>query len=1226
MSADTAARLRIREELDTTMVVVAGAGTGKTTELVQRIVRLVASGSARLRDIAAITFTEAAAAELRERIRLALGEATTRDRQDRLVGAALEEVDDAAISTLHGFAQRILLEHCAAAGLPSGFEVLDDTRDAVDFEARWARFAEELLEDLDAEPALVRGFNTGLRHTDLRAVAKALHENWDRLEESVDGDGSERLGPGSAWPEIDPSPVVRGLERALSLAPLCTESSDNLLAHLHLSVADALAQLAAAQGDEEALMHLLASLPLLRCSLGRQENWGGRIAEVREACAEAERARSQILGSLRTAVLRDLVPRLVAFVLRAASERRAEGRLTFHDLLVHARGLLRADGEVAEALRLRYRWILVDEFQDTDPIQVELAARLASESDGDARLAATRPGGLFVVGDPKQSIYRFRRADIELFEHVGTEIGERIVLRTNFRSVPGILELVNVVFEQLFGSSPEPGQAKHHALHGDRPALADATSEVPLSPHQTDGPSRNRPNVAAGSTGPGTGADSGSVQLSFDELPSEDPPVIPRARDAEEPSGGTHEAGAASDSSRDRPPVVVLGGGIDASVPEVRRRAARDIADCIQRVIEDRWQVADTKGGQPRAPHFGDVAVLMPTRSSLPALEEAFEEVGVPYRLEGASMLWDTEEVRVVLAVLRAADDPADELSVVTALRSPGLGCGDNDLVSWRAAGGRWDPRSPSPDGLTEHPVSLAMAVLGAIHRERWWCEPSELVARAVEDLRGFELAFAYGRPRDHWHRLRWLCDQARLFDETAGGTLRSFLSWAQLQAEGDGGGRAVGPPDPDDDAVRVMTIHGAKGLEFPVVVLAGLERQESDGHRAQAVLWAEDGSLEVRAGPLFSTEGYEEVGERDQELDNLERRRLLYVGMTRPRDQLILCLHHRSRNGTGDSSLASALLDICETRRDLWRRLDPDSRGSHAAGAGAGATRTRIVSLSRTGDAPEADGDADGREWKALCERWSAERAQLLGAMRRRPVTTATALVESAPSPDPASRHARVDPGWPDTGATPSWSAETALQIGRAVHGVLATIDLSSGGDPSGRSAKDLSQARAVAHGIPEHADAVATMVDAALSSAVVRRAATRRHWREVYVAVPLDVPKGHAPDGERSSSPVRAMSQGVLEGYVDLLFEEDEGLVVVDYKTDRIARAGDLQAEAALYSPQVGAYATALEASCGRPVSRCVLLFVGDGIPVEHVLEGEDLVEARARALQLASVALAR
>ena len=205
----------------------------------------------------------------------------------------------------------------------------------------------------------------------------------------------------------------------------------------------------------------------------------------------------------------------------------------------------------------------------------------------------------------------------------------------------------------------------------------------------------------------------------------------------------------------------------------------------------------DAEEGTRRPARFADVAVLIPSRSSLSALEDAFEAAGVPYRLEGAALLWGAEEVREVLAVLRAADDPADAVAVLGALRTPGLACGDDDLVTWHDAGGTWEPGAAPPPGLEAHPVALAMSVLDRLHRRRWWSEPSAMVAAAYGELRSFELALSHRRPRDHWHRLRWLQDQARLFDEAPGGTLRAFLAWADRRAEGDGRIGRRGPPGP---------------------------------------------------------------------------------------------------------------------------------------------------------------------------------------------------------------------------------------------------------------------------------------------------------------------------------------------------------------------------------------------------------------------------------------------
>ncbi|HUC37778.1 MAG TPA: UvrD-helicase domain-containing protein [Acidimicrobiales bacterium] len=943
MTSDLAGRRRIREELGTTMLVVAGAGTGKTTEMVGRIVALVSTGAAQLREIAAITFTEAAASELRERVRSALAAASSRSPDDGLLRAALEEVDEAAISTLHAFAERLLLEQAAAVEVPSGFCVMDDSDLALDFETRWARFADALFDDPAAQPALVRGFSCGLRHAQLRELARALHDDWDRLEES---EGGEDPGPPSSaerstmrppvqWPEVDVEPVVHQLRRALSVASECSHPDDNLLGHLRLAVTDALEQLLAAGDDEESLLQLLANLPSLRCAQGRQEHWAGRIEEVRDACSQAEAGRIEILDTMRRAVLSELLPRLADFASRCASERASEGRLAFGDLLVHARRILRQGGEPTRALRRRYRWVFVDELQDADPVQVELAALLASEHEGGDALSSARPGAIFAVGDPGQSIYRFRRADIGLWRQVADEIGEPVVLDSNFRSVPGIIAMLNFVFGHLFGSQPSPGQAEHHPLRAERDALAHP-------------------------------AEAGSFQLSFDhpapghgELPPEDLPK----------------------------PVVVLGDRLEATVAEVRRRAARDAAHCIRLMVEERWRVAGASDEAPRPVCFSDVALLMPARTSLPSIEEALDKEGVPYRLEGSSLLWGTEDVRDVLCVLRAADDPADELALLAALRSPGLGCGDDDLLSWAAAGGTWDVSAEAPEGFGAHPVARAMAVVDCLRRERFWREPSQLVLCAMDSLRSFQLAYAYRRPTEHWQRLRWLCDQARRFDESSAGSLRSFLEWARRKGHEleRAGGVGTEDGDEDDDAVRVMTVHHAKGLEFPVVVLAGLERAEPDGRRSPPVLWSEDGTLEAKAGSFIRTAGYDEAESREQELHDLERSRLLYVAMTRARDHLVLCLHHRPRDGEGDSSLASRIFDISRRRPDLWRKLGA-AEGAPGT-SGEREHRDRSNGAARPA-APDPEGlAADAREWLSFCDTWAEERAALLRGLARRPV-----------------------------------------------------------------------------------------------------------------------------------------------------------------------------------------------------------------------------------------------
>ncbi|MHB8682601.1 MAG: UvrD-helicase domain-containing protein, partial [Acidimicrobiales bacterium] len=536
---DDGARRRIAEDLGSSLVVVAGAGTGKTASLVGRVLGLLRQGAA-LGDMAVITFTEAAASELRTRLRQALDDALAVEPGNAALLLARAEVDEAAICTLHAFAQRMLIEHSVAAGLPPGFDVLDEVSDQAELQGALARFTDELLDDPAAEPMLLRGFVLGLDNRSLAEVAGCLHRHWDRLE----GDALARLessrpAPGS-WTPADLSPVIDALDAALEWRGLCTGPDDLLLAHLDGRIVDARTLLVGAAEDEHAWLPVLAGLGNLACTYGQKGNWDNRVDEVRAACAAAEAARQQVLAEAGRPVVAELLARLAAFTLHSAQRRAAEGRLTFHDLLVHARDLLRNDSGARAALRQRYRMLLIDEFQDTDPIQVELAARLAAAADGGADLGDCRPGALFVVGDPKQSIYRFRRADIALFEQVCAAVGDEVTLDANFRSVPGIIEFVDVVFAELFAAVPDGAQAAHHPL---------AAVRGPLSSSSRGG---------------------AGVQLRLAGFGPEDPegPLLAL------------------------PPVVVLGGAMDGSLGEIRRAAARHAAAVVAPGGEERWPVS----------------------------------------------------------------------------------------------------------------------------------------------------------------------------------------------------------------------------------------------------------------------------------------------------------------------------------------------------------------------------------------------------------------------------------------------------------------------------------------------------------------------------------------------------------------------------------------------------------------------------------------------------------
>ena len=624
---DAAARDAIRDRHDTTLFVEAGAGTGKTTALVNRVVSLIARGRVTIRELAAITFTEAAAGELRDRIRYQLEQAAggatdpvlAPEERERC-RVALYDVDDAALSTLHGFAQRILAEHPLEAGLPPRFEVIDDVEAAVRFDERWGQFLDALVADPELEPVLLPALALGVDFDHLRRVARVLHEHY------------ERLRPASAVatpaPAVDLGPVLAPLEQAVARLADCRVPQDKLFQHIERLAG--WADILRGATDDLDRLDLLGEMPKLAKKVGRHGNWRCPVEEVRDLLEQADAARITLVRRQQQATLDVLIGRLRGFVRSYADERRRDGRFEFHDLLVLARDVLRRNPRVRAALGERFQVLLIDEFQDTDPLQIEIAVLLASD-DPDAGErpwweVTIAPGRVFFVGDPKQSIYRFRRADLELYRRVEQELQPgRQELTQNFRSVPGVLDWVNHVFSRLFDSGAAAGaQAAHVRLVAER-----------------------------------------------------DPFPTPSA------------------------PVATFGGPADVQlVADVRAVEADAVAALARRIKDDKWEIADPVTGRARRARFDDVALLLPTRTALPDLEDALERADVPVRIESQSLVFSTAEIRDLLSILTALDDPTDEIALVATLRSPAFGCGDDELVDYYQRGGRWDYRRTMPDEM----------------------------------------------------------------------------------------------------------------------------------------------------------------------------------------------------------------------------------------------------------------------------------------------------------------------------------------------------------------------------------------------------------------------------------------------------------------------------------------------------------------------------------------------
>ena len=1086
---DQAARDEIATVLDRTLFVEAGAGSGKTRALVDRVESLIAA-DVEIENIAAITFTEKAAAELRDRIRHRLESPESQLGAASL--AAQQQLDGAAVGTLHAFAQRILGEFPVEAGLPPGVDVLDEIGSQIEFETRWRSQLDRLLDDSAVGHSLLVLELSNVRIDHLRSLAIALGANWDLVEEHL------RHPVDPPQPAIT-DPMLSALTAALERRSHCSNEDDLLLARL-----DELEHLGAALTSDDELDRLDAVAAIEARSkvgnVGAKGNWSCPVADVRDAVIAVRTACERVREGAARSALDHVVSVLAEFTLKAADERQKSGRLEFHDLLVLARRLLRdpRHGQyVRSELRQRYRYLLLDEFQDTDPIQIELAILLASTVDqvGDTpwNEIDVEPGRLFFVGDPKQSIYRFRRADIATFLKTRARFGDGPTLTTNFRSVEPIIVWVNNVFGRLI--------------------TAEDGSQAPYTPLDWQ---RSSP-----------------------------------------PTG---------------PALAVVGADeIDEQVkaPELRLREAADVAAAVATVLRDGWSVDDsTDPSNPewRAARAGDIAILLPARTSLASIEQALDQLQIPHRADTSSLVYATREVRDVLMALRAISDPTNELAVVAALRSPLYGCGDDDLAHWKLGrGGRFSLYSHVSGGpgedLENHPVADGLSHLAALHEARLWSTPSELLDRLIRERGLLESSIATGRPRDVWRRLRFVVDQARAWADAGGTDLRSYLEWARLQGADNARVSETVLPETDDDSVRILTIHGSKGLEFPVTVLAGTTTRLARPAAGPSIAFPPGDSPAIRLNAGVQSESFERWQPIDEQMDDHERIRMLYVACTRARDHLIVSLR-RSKKGT--RTAASVLAE-------------------------AGAGHAPAVAIEPVAAVLAAVVEAAASEPLVERSTWLARRNAAMAKASERTVIAATAIAgEAADGGDPGlhKRERNLE--------LPPWNkGRYGTAVGRAVHGVLQVIDLETGAGVA-----DAARAQAMAEGVNSRSEVVAQLAQAAVGSDIAREAAGNQHWRELWVAATI---------GER-----------LVEGYVDLLYRSAEGLVVVDWKTDHVEGDDDIAAKLQRYRLQGASYAAAVEAATGEPVLRMVFVFLSIDGAIEAELSDLDtaMQEVRTRA----------
>jgi ATP-dependent exoDNAse (exonuclease V) beta subunit len=1223
--ADQADREQIATALDDTLIVEAAAGTGKTTELVRRVVRVIQTGRAEVTGIVAVTFTEKAAGELKLRLREALEEARAaskraskeRDRLDRALG----RLEEAQVSTIHGFCADLLRERPVEARIDPLFRVLTEAQAARLYDEGFHQWLEKQLADpSDGVKRSLRRPTFGGFDGDDGPVDRLRRAGWDLIQWR-DFDGEWQRPPFERSSRIDG--LVQLLNSFTGLLEPPGDARDNLYSDCWAArkFADEIRRtesVAARDYDrlEAGLIDLGRNRYFREARKGSGRNYRSGVLreEVWRGCEKLQSALAAFEADANADLAAALRTELRGCVLAYETAKAKAGALDFLDLLLKTRDLIRDNSGVRSSFQQRFKRIFVDEFQDTDPLQAEILLLLAADDPTATNWRQTRPvpGKLFLVGDPKQSIYRFRRADVGIYRSVYEMLqsagARRVTLRTSFRARPHIQRAINAAFEPVMTGDPEMLQAAYVPLEPFRSDSEEQPSVVVLPVPEPYG-YRRLSNVAIEKSLPdAVGAfidwlvnDSGWKVAERPALSSEKIPLNPLLR-----LSSAHAFPKGEDARRDSELFRTAGlfPLLEKAIPAPSRREGQG------EIYTPRSSLAPSAalGFRP-----GETEHLVPIQARHICLlfrrfvsfqedmtrpyVEALEARGIPHLLVGGRSFHNRAEIETLRAALAAIEWPEDELSVFATLRGSLFAIGDEELLEYRHRIGRFHPfRIPNEFPTNLSPIVGALQLLQALHRSRNRTPVATTIAALLGATRA-HVGFALEHGGEQvLANVAHVAELARRYEADGGISFRGFIDALREQAESGEAGEAP-ILEEGSDGVRLMTVHKAKGLEFPIVILADMTAKLRASVASRTIDSASR-VCAVRLGGCAPADLIEHEGEELQR-DEAEGTRVAYVAATRARDLLVVpAVGDEEREGW-IQPLNTAVYPPKETRRQQIPApgcVEFKSKDSVLIRPGGSAAGTNTV-------CPGLHVRGGGTEFSVV---WWDPRALKLGAEAplgiRRPELivkdVAPDIVESGLAAYNSWRERRQQAR--DAGSQNSVVVRTVTQaaktageaapltlppveiielpraadrpsgrrFGALVHAVLASVPLDG----------DLNAIQRVAtiHGrilgaAKEEIAAAAEGVQTALAHpvfAVARRAAQQRQChREVPIA-------WRDTDGL------------LIEGVVDLAFEEAEGWTVIDFKTDEEFRGNE-----PAYRRQVGMYAAAIEAAKRAKVSALLM-----------------------------------
>ena len=1136
--ADRKARDQIRNDLNKTLVVEAAAGTGKTTELVNRIISVLASGRTTVDRIVAVTFTDKAAGELKLRLRAGLENARTAegsdDQQKKNLEEALAHLEEARAGTIHSFCADLLRERPMEATIDPQFEAIDDTASQRLYRSAFRTWLEGVLEDPPD------GVRRSLRRLSEDGPTERLERagwtlvSWRDFKAEWERPSFDRLS------QIDQ--LVQQLQVFAAITG-CTSDTNHPVYIATRRARDLSGYITTVEksrsrdydGLESQLIQLgeagdfkIKTKGLAKYGDGISKN---QVIQAHGALITALQGFAAAADSDLAALLQKELWQSISLY---ESLKDRSGKLDFLDMLLRARDLLRNNPDVRADLQQRFTHIFVDEFQDTDPLQVEVLLLLACADPkvSDWKQVTAVPGKLFIVGDPKQAIYRFRRADVGLYIEAKEMLVSRgavlLNLTTSFRSVPFIQNFVNAAFAPLMTGNLQTLQANY----------------VPLAPCR--------------------------------KQPATQPAII--ALSVPEPYAKVKLAASA----------------VEKSLPD----ATGAFVDWVLR--KSRWTVTE-RGRQERVPVRPQHICIMFRRFDkmfggdiTRGYAEALQARGIPHLLVGGKSFHEREEIGTMRVALTALEWPDDTLSLYATLRGSLFALSDAELLSYRAQFGRWHMfRIPDevPGDLLG--VRSALEMLRELSRHRNYRPIAETVSQLLTLTRAHAGFAMHPAGEQALANVLHIVELARQYEARGAVSFRGFVEELLDAAERGKQSEAM-IYEEGSEGVRMMTVHGAKGLEFPIVVLADITCKIAH-EQPDRYLNSERNLCAVRLAGWMPEQVIDHAAE-EHGRDLEEGVRISYVAATRARDVLVVPAIGEDLTGAGPelasswwvSPLHGALYPVEEKRHCPSRpKMCPDfgidtvlrrpdgsppceytiKPGGHNFGSGARAYTVvwwdpsklelgKVPSFSiRQQELLEKANDEVTHARLADYHTWKETREQVIsaGSVPTIVFQTATERSKSAISLDVEVELIEIA----------KEARPFGPRFGALVHGTLAMISLDADHDQVAEALK--MQGRILGATVDE-ISAAGDTVSSTLQHPLMKRALAAAHKRLCQRELPLTL---------------RLQDGLMVEGVADLIFSEDGEWTVVDFKTDH-----ELASALSRYRRQVGIYAAAIRDATG---SKC-------------------------------------